>query len=88
MNRIEVEECILLEPKSHPCLGITLLIKISQSSIDLASYGMGMTDKFKGTGVFSAIEFERENKDTTPEIAPAATAETPKKEVKETVSSN
>ena len=27
------------------------------------AYGLGATDKFKGTGVFSAIEFEREKKD-------------------------
>ena len=31
--------------------------------MDLAAYGLGQTDKFKGTGVFSAIEFER-----TPDI--------------------
>ena len=40
-----------------------------KSGIDLAAYGMGMTDKFKGTGVFNAIEFEREPKNT--EAAPA-----------------
>lgn len=45
---------------------------------------MGATDKFKGTGVFSAIEFERENKDT-PENNVPAIAETKKEEAKETV---
>ena len=41
---------------------------------------MGMTDKFKGTGVFSAIEFEREPKDA-PDALPA---EAKKEETKET----
>ena len=43
---------------------------------------MGMTDKFKGTGVFSAIEFEREPKDA-PDALPAGT-EAKKEETKET----
>ena len=45
-----------------------------------------MTDKFKGTGVFSAIEFERESTGAEP---PATAPETPtaeqKQEAKETV---
>jgi hypothetical protein len=38
-----------------------------KSSIDLASYGLGMSDKFKGTGVWSGVEFERpQEKDESP----------------------
>jgi len=33
-----------------------------KSGVDLVRYGMGATDKFKGTGVFSSIEFQREAK--------------------------
>jgi hypothetical protein len=37
----------------------------------LASYALGKTDKFKGTGVWSMIEFEREKKDDKkPEAEP------------------
>ena len=64
-------------------LPVSLIRSFLQSSIDLARYAMGNTDEFKGTGVFSAIEFKRENKDTAPEeTKPAATA---KEETKETV---
>jgi hypothetical protein len=28
--------------------------------MDLAAYGLGQTDSFQGTGVFSSIKFERE----------------------------
>jgi hypothetical protein len=31
--------------------------------MDLAAYAMGSTDKFKGTGVFSSIEFSRDDND-------------------------
>lgn len=31
--------------------------------IDLISYGLGATDKFQGTGVYSGIKMEREKKE-------------------------
>ena len=34
-----------------------------KSAADLAAYAVGATDKFKGTGVFSSVEFQRESKD-------------------------
>ena len=49
---------------------------------------MGMTDKFKGTGVFSAIEFERENADNadkTNAVAGSKTGDTPAEKSKEKV---
>ena len=42
-------------------------------------YGLGQTDKFKGTGVFSAIEFERE-KPKEDEKKPELPAETKKEQ--------
>lgn len=38
--------------------------------MDLAAYGLGATDKFKGTGVWSGVEFEREQ-DKPKEAAPS-----------------
>jgi hypothetical protein len=31
--------------------------------MDLLSYGLGLQDEYKGTGVFSFIEFQREKKE-------------------------
>ena len=45
---------------------------------------MGNTDEFKGTGVFSAIEFKREDKDAT-ETKPSEATQAVKQEEKETV---
>lgn len=33
---------------------------IEQSAIDLAAYQLGMTDKFKGTGVWNQVELIRD----------------------------
>jgi hypothetical protein len=45
--------------------------------IDLISYGLGATDKFQGTGVYSGIKMEREKKEDedsgTPAPAPTKT---------------
>jgi hypothetical protein len=35
--------------------------------MDLAAYGLGQTDSFQGTGVFSSIKFEREPAADKPE---------------------
>lgn len=42
-----------------------------KSAIDLVGYATGKSDKFKGTGVFSAIEFEREKKEDGKKPLPA-----------------
>ena len=69
------------KPSSTELMVIYWSIK---SGIDLAAYGMGFSDKFKGTGVFNAIEFEREKPDAPAETekadAPAPKATEAKKE--------
>jgi hypothetical protein len=51
-----------------------------KSSIDLAAYGLGKTDKFQGTGVWKGVQFEREKKDEEPSDAAAKNVEAEKKE--------
>ena len=56
----------------------------------MVAYGLGATDKFKGTGVWSGVEFQRERKEEkeTKELPPATETTTSReatKKVKETV---
>jgi len=53
--------------------------------MDLAAYGLGMTDKFQGTGVFSSIKFEREPQDDTEQPKALEQAPTKKEEAKKPV---
>jgi len=45
----------------------------------MAAYGLGMTDKFKGTGVWSGVQFEREGGATAGDGAAGASAAEPNK---------
>lgn len=40
-----------------------------KSAFDLAQYAVGASDSFKGTGVFSFIEFDRESSDNNDSAA-------------------
>ena len=53
-----------------------------KSAIDLAGYGLGMSDSFQGTGVYSGIKMSRENKEPE-EVTPAKAAEPKKEPVKQ-----
>jgi len=53
-----------------------------KSAIDLAAYGLGQSDTFQGTGVFSSIKMSRDKdeseKETTSKATTTASAETEK----------
>lgn len=55
-----------------------------QSAIDLAAYGLGATDEFQGTGVFSGFKMSRDKPEpeepTTKEPAKTTTTTEPSKE--------
>lgn len=52
--------------------------------MDLAAYGLGATDTFQGTGVFSSVKMSRDKEETTPaETAPAKSEATKKAELVE-----
>jgi hypothetical protein len=47
--------------------------------VDLAAYGLGMSDKFQGTGVWKGVEFERESKKDKDDPPPAKPDDAPPK---------
>ena len=49
-----------------------------KSTYDLVKFGLGQDDKFKGTGVFSLIEFDRKKDDNDAETKTVAADETKK----------
>jgi hypothetical protein len=53
-----------LHATAPPTMVIYWTIK---SGIDLVSYGLGATDKFKGTGVYSGIQLERREQPKKPD---------------------
>eukprot|EP00522_Entomoneis_paludosa_P009092 CAMPEP_0172458064 /NCGR_PEP_ID=MMETSP1065-20121228/25654_1 /TAXON_ID=265537 /ORGANISM="Amphiprora paludosa, Strain CCMP125" /LENGTH=74 /DNA_ID=CAMNT_0013212133 /DNA_START=166 /DNA_END=390 /DNA_ORIENTATION=+ len=61
------------------------------SAVDLARYKLGATDKFRGTGVYCGIQFERDSikkADALVEDEPMTSLSTPTGEAQETASSD
>lgn len=51
----------------------------------MVAYGLGATDKFKGTGVYSGIQFEREKKQADDERKASDSGKSPKDAKKDAV---